>query len=356
MIALDEFFLTIVVPVYNVERYLAECLDSLLNQTVMRHKIIVVNDGSPDSSGQIAQEYARRYPRWIRYVEQENNGQGAALNTGLALVDTQFVTFLDSDDWQDRMFVETLADALTKVNEAPDLIFTLPWIYDSASKRIVEWYDKETLEKIFYPNDGDDTISIVTNAQKTPELYALEPSACRRIYRMTFLRQHAFRFPTGVKWEDVRPHFELLHKAESCFAMRSTGFVYRINTGEQTTSGSSITRMDMIPVFRETVDMALRERWEPNEIAYILRMLLNFTTWTIDVTNREYLPLFLKGMHELFKSIPFKYFKIYFCVCSPARRKEMAKTLLLRSPFYGLLADYWLKGRIGRIVRKVVKK
>ena len=91
-------FLTVVVPVYNVEKYLEDCLDSLLSQTVTDHKIIVVNDGSKDSSGEIAKEYAEKHPEMIQYVEQKNQGLGAARNTGLALVETEYVAFLDSDD------------------------------------------------------------------------------------------------------------------------------------------------------------------------------------------------------------------------------------------------------------------
>lgn len=69
--------LTVVVPAYNVEKYLEECLDSLLNQTEMDHKIIIINDGSKDLTGEIAKWYAEKYKDLIFYVEQENQGLGA---------------------------------------------------------------------------------------------------------------------------------------------------------------------------------------------------------------------------------------------------------------------------------------
>ena len=78
-----EPLLTIVVPAYNVEKYLAECLDSLINQTMMNHKIIVVNDGSTDGTDEICHSYADKYPQLITYISQKNNGQGGARNTGL---------------------------------------------------------------------------------------------------------------------------------------------------------------------------------------------------------------------------------------------------------------------------------
>lgn len=357
MVTLENEFLTIVVPVYNVENYLAECLDSLVGQTVQRHKVIVVNDGTKDSSGEIAKAYAQKHPDLIQYVEQENQGLGAARNTGLKLVNTQFVTFLDSDDWQNRKFVEVLAHALGQAEDAPDLIYTLPWIYDNASKRVLRWYDKGILEDAFYPHGKDENVpSVVLNTRTNPWLYALEPNACRKVYRTEFLRQNDFFFPIGVKWEDIRPHFQLLHRAANCIAVRGTGFFYRINTGGQITAGGGVSRMDMIPVFRETVDMALQEHWDAIEIAFILRMLVSYTDWCIHVTNREYMLPFLKGMHELFKSIPYSYFKTYFSVCSPRARGDRRKVFVLRSRFYGILADYWTKGILVKLVKKIVRK
>ena len=349
--------MTIIVPAYNVEKYLEQCLDSLVYQTIMDHRIIVVNDGSTDNTAEIIKKYINEYPELISWIDQENKGLGAARNRGLRLVETPFVTCIDSDDWQDQMFVERIKNVVNKYDEQPDIIFTLPWLYDSVTHQVTEWYDKDTFEKIFFPNsEKEDKMSIVTNARENKFLYELEASTNRRIYRTEFLHKIGFSYTEGKKWEDVKPHFHAIHHADRCIALKNTGFFYRVNTGGQITSGGGKSRLDIIPVFRDTLDMAFTEGWNEIEIAYILRMLWNFTTWSIDVTNTEYIGSLLKNLHELFNSIPYKNFKIYFKTCSPHRRKEMVKTWLLKSPFYNILKDYRVREYGVRIIRKLKRR
>lgn len=356
--SLTKPLLTFIVPAYNVGKYLAECLDSLLNQTVKDHQVIVVNDGSTDHTKEIAQRYAAQYPEMIRYVEQENQGLGAARNTGLAMADTQYVTFLDSDDWQDCLFMEKLKRELNRQEEKPDIVFTLPWIYDAVTHQVLAWYDKQLLEQLFYPNGGDENVpSHVVNVkmERGLELYKLEASSCRRVYLTEFLKRIRFQFPIGVKWEDVQPHFNALHHARRCIAVKGTGFFYRVNTGGQITSGSGSSRLDLVPVFRNTLNMAIQEGWPEAEIAYIIRMLWGFTTWSVSVTNSEVIGPLLADMHNFYRSVPSRYFRKYCCMCSISQRRDRVIIALLRSPFYRLLEDYRTRKRawefLGRMNR-----
>lgn len=350
--------LTFIVPAYNVDKYLAECLDSLLDQTVRDHQVIIVNDGSTDHTNEIAQRYAAAYPELIRYVEQENQGLGAARNAGLAMVDTQYVTFLDSDDWQDCLFMEKLKRELDRQEEAADIIFTLPWIYDSVTHQVQEWYDKLSMERLFYPNGGDENVpSYVMNVKMEQGLglYELEASSCRRVYRTEFLKQIHFQFPVGVKWEDVQPHFHAIHHARRCIAVRSTGFFYRVNTGGQITSGGGRTRLDLVPVFRSTLEMAMKEGWPEMEIAYIIRMLWSFTTWSISVTNAEVIGPLLAELHKFYKTVPNRHFRKYCSMCAISGRRDRVLIAFMKSPFYRLLEDYRIRKRawefLGRMNR-----
>lgn len=105
--------ITVIVPVYNVENYLEKCLDSLINQTYKNLEIIVINDGSIDNSGEICQEYAQKDNR-IVYIEKENGGQAEARNIGLDRMTGSYVTFVDSDDWVEVDYVETLYKKITE--------------------------------------------------------------------------------------------------------------------------------------------------------------------------------------------------------------------------------------------------
>ena len=99
---------SVIIPVYNVENYLRKCLDSLVNQTLKDIEIIVVNDGSPDNSQTIIDEYVKKYPKKVVSVIQENGGQGAARNTGLLHATGEYTGYVDSDDYVEKNMYEEL--------------------------------------------------------------------------------------------------------------------------------------------------------------------------------------------------------------------------------------------------------
>ena len=333
-------YLTIIVPAYNVEEYIGQCLDSLTNQTELAHKVLVVNDGSTDSTGKIVKDYAKKYPDLIQVIEQENKGLGAARNIGLRNVDTPFVTFLDSDDWQDPQFVEKVRIVLEKQEETPDIIFTLPWNFDSGCNCVRDWKDRPLMEYLFFRISTRHGDSQILNARMDRSLYALEPSTNRRVYKTAFLKRIDLHFTEGRKWEDVVPHFIAIHNADRCIGIRDTGFYYRINTGKQITSGGGKSRLDVIPVYQEILNRATEEQWAPDEIAYIIRMMMDFCKWSIEVTNAEYIKPLLSALHVFFKSIPYSYFKSYLAVCPLDYRNDWLIFKVLRSPFYNMLKDY----------------
>ena len=106
---------SIIVPIYNVENYLRQCLDSILSQTYQNFECLLINDGSPDHSADICREYVEKDSRF-RYFEKENGGVSSARNLGIERSKGQYITFIDSDDWVDSDYVETLYDELIKEN------------------------------------------------------------------------------------------------------------------------------------------------------------------------------------------------------------------------------------------------
>lgn len=112
-----KLFCSIIVPVYNSEGYLNKCIDSILNQDFDNYELILINDGSIDSSGFICEEYAKKNTK-IRYIKQENQGHTIARNNGLAIAKGEYVIFVDSDDWIEP---NLLSDCYSKVKEHGDL-------------------------------------------------------------------------------------------------------------------------------------------------------------------------------------------------------------------------------------------
>ena len=103
--------ISIVVPVYNVEKYITRCLDSILNQTYTNFELILINDGSTDSSGKICEDYQSRESR-ITVLNQENQGLSAARNEGIEIAQGKYITFIDSDDYVYPKYLEKLLNAI----------------------------------------------------------------------------------------------------------------------------------------------------------------------------------------------------------------------------------------------------
>lgn len=110
---------SVIIPVYNAEKYLRECIDSVLAQTFVDFEVLLINDGSTDGSGKICDEYAKKDKR-IKVFHQENGGVSSARNLGLDNAKGEWITFVDSDDWIGENYFKCLSDSF---NEKVDLIF-----------------------------------------------------------------------------------------------------------------------------------------------------------------------------------------------------------------------------------------
>lgn len=114
---MKEIILSIILPIYNVEKYISNCLESLLDNLYDNYEIIIINDGTRDKSIEICREYQKNYNN-IKIVEQSNQGVSVARNTGLENATGEYVTFIDSDDWVDRNYLDII---FSMIKEKPDI-------------------------------------------------------------------------------------------------------------------------------------------------------------------------------------------------------------------------------------------
>ena len=131
----DKIKVSVIVPVYNVEKYLRECLNFLVNQTLKEIEIICINDGSEDSSLEILNEYASKDSRFV-IINQENSGQSVARNKGLDIAKGEYIGFVDSDDWVDLNFFENLYSEAVKNNSDIAAASIRKVIYDKLDKSL----------------------------------------------------------------------------------------------------------------------------------------------------------------------------------------------------------------------------
>ena len=370
---------SVIVPIYNVEKYLAQCLDSLLAQTERGFRVVLVNDGSTDGSGQIARGYAEKYPELFTYYEQENKGLGAARNAGLDLVETPYVNFLDSDDW----WKPRCAEAVTRCIKAtdPDLVFTFPTVRDEVSKEYYDWRDNEYVEEIFSgeegvqasagtntaePGAGDaepdaaqttadkpgaDAMRRVISPADEPRIFGTEASVCRLFIRTQILHDHGFSFPEGIKWEDVPPHFQIISWCPRCVMCRDAGFVYRVNSGGQITAGGGAARLDIVRAYSLAVGWAEGAGASGAVKAYIFDMLVNFIQWFLRETDAETYPVLVDRLHSFLREIPGEYCGEWKKQLQPGRKRR-AIIAGLTSPFYKIMKDPVRYDFIKRLVKK----
>lgn len=180
---------SIIVPVYNVEQYLARCLDSLLSQTLKDIEIICINDGSSDGSPDILRDYRKRDKRII-VINQKNAGLSAARNAGIAKARAEFIMCCDSDDWFEPTMCEIMYCVITE-NNVDIAVCGINIIYETASHLRQSDDDYYRLKYV-----GKRSVS-------RRLVYDTDVSAWNKIYRKSILEEFHIEYPVGLFYEDA---------------------------------------------------------------------------------------------------------------------------------------------------------
>lgn len=209
----DQPRVTVVVPVYEVEEYLGDCLASIAAQTAIDDlRVVIVDDGSTDRSGEIADEFAQQHPDRVLVIHQDNRGLGAARNRGLDAVDTEFVAFLDSDDLLPVDAVASLLAAMVLNPEADVAVGRM-----ATFPKVTDWPWLVHL-------DGPGVVTAPID--DVPELIH-SPSACNKLFRVSLVTERGLRFGEGVHFEDVPFVLPLLLESRSIALVPTLVYLYR---------------------------------------------------------------------------------------------------------------------------------
>ena len=193
---------SVIVPAYNVEKYLPRCLDSLAAQTFAFVEIIVVDDGSTDSTLEIAKSYAEGNARF-KVVHRDNGGLSAARNSGLAVATGKYVGFVDGDDYVDRAMFETMSNLLEKDTAAEIAVCGAKVEFSYPVDAKTEAYAQKYFE---LPREGGADLDAKL-------VHDITSSVCTKLYRRSFLRDNGIRFPEGMENEDEVFFFFTMGKA-----------------------------------------------------------------------------------------------------------------------------------------------
>lgn len=180
-----EYKVSVIVPVYKVERYLKRCLDSLVCQSLDELQIIVVNDGSPDQSQSIINEFVQRFPNRVFSYEKPNGGLSDARNFGMQFTSGQYIGFIDSDDYVETQMFEKMYNAA--VEEDADLV---------VCDILYEWENEE--RTMFVPG-----IRPCKNIPIQKAAFLSPLFAWNKLYRSDVFKQHSLKYPVGLWFEDI---------------------------------------------------------------------------------------------------------------------------------------------------------
>lgn len=238
---------SIIVPVYNTQRFLPLCLKSLINQTFDNFEIICVNDGSPDDSEKLLQEYAEKDAR-ITVISQKNKGLGGARNTGIRAAKGEYLLFVDSDDWLSLGTLEKIKETIDQ-NRADIGMFGFYEFLDQTMQiRVADYL------KLF---DGKDLCTCKEIADK---MYA---SQCvwNKFYKRSFFIDNNLFFAENVYFEDLSVHTKAMVKAASIAFCRHNLYYYRIRGNSIMQSEYSHKKIDdLIYAFSGTIRWLKREK------------------------------------------------------------------------------------------------
>ncbi|MBQ5823851.1 MAG: glycosyltransferase family 2 protein [Clostridia bacterium] len=232
--------ISIIVPVYNVEKYIHQCVDSIINQTYTNLEIILVDDGSPDNCGRICDEYAAKDSR-IKVIHQANQGLSAARNAGVALSNAEWISFVDSDDIIHPQAIELMFSALKKEKA------------DISTAHMTNFEDGNIPDSFYSKFSEKYTINEV-NEEFLSEIFpdSRYHSACNRIINKKFLIE--FPFEVGRYHEDSPVISKILYFSQRMVIVPYELYFYRNNQNSITRTNFTLKNLDLLWAWEQQIE------------------------------------------------------------------------------------------------------
>lgn len=262
---------SIIVPVYNVEKYISKCIESIINQTYKNFELIIVNDGSPDNSQKIIDKYVKKDKR-IKSFIKENGGLSDARNYGLKYTTGDYLLFVDSDDSIEMKLLEKINSSLSK--DKVDILRFECALYNEENVKI------QSCSGSNYQNKDVDTCiqELITRKYVEPAwLYC---------YNIKFWRENNFKYQEGKIHEDFGLTPLILYKAKTISSIDYSGYKYLIRDGSITNSSNySKTKKAVYDMLEQ--GKILNKLLEYEEDSIKKKAILNYINESLILKSRE---------------------------------------------------------------------
>lgn len=259
--------ISIVVPVYNSEKYLEKCLQSVMNQTFQNFELLLVNDGSTDNSQNIIDSYKAIYKERIKSYIQKNSGQSSARNLALNYINGEYVTFLDSDDYLDRDYLEVLYKT-AKENHS-DVVL-------SGQKKVDE--------------EGKVRIIIKYDVDKYPDCILRRLNFSGKLYRADYLKKHNMKFAEGKIYEDNPFNFKMIFLAKNLKILSYVGYNQVGHFGSTTSKKIDEKKLPLKEI-EDSIKYIMTNKEDLNDYAVFEYTVLSFFTYFIFQANKKHMYL-----------------------------------------------------------------
>lgn len=317
---------SVIIPVYNTEDYLKECIESLVNQTLREIEILIVNDGSTDSSLEIMKEFKNKYPNIIKIFDKVNGGQASARNYALPFAQGEYLGFVDSDDWVDSTMYEEMYEKAEK--EDADIV-------------ICDMVDHFPDRTVCYPSS------------RFENKFKVTPSACNKLFKRSLVKEDVF--PVGLWYEDFEFTTMQLMKTD-CISVIHKG-LYHCHCREVSTmyNNNSEKNQDILVVLEHLVEYVEKNGWYEKyknvlEYLYIDHVLITSINRVQKQTNEKKKIV----INNLRKEVLKKYNSFY--KDDAFREMPKKRQIIALLNVYGLCSMSMMLLKITEIIKNNIRK
>lgn len=298
---------SIIVPIYNTEKYLDKCITSLINQTFSDIEILLINDGSTDNSENIVNNYSDER---IRYVNKENGGYGSVLELGIKEAKSKYFLICDSDDYLKENCVEVLYNKANEYN-LDIVVGSKELVYIDNNEKV---YSDSKIENVCPTIKEDKTYDNIT------DFYFLEPSPHSKLFKVELAQD--VNFPHKVSYTDYLLYSLCLEKAKRVMYLKDDLSCYLVNRpGNSTTDVKPKVFNDYYVVIRSVFEQMNSEVMYARQYIHFRYVLSLFNNTSIDVKKQyfdKYMELYkilIENRNKVLKYLPQKSFKTNIVLC-----------------------------------------
>jgi glycosyltransferase involved in cell wall biosynthesis len=265
----DEIHVSVIVPAFNMELFIEQCLRSLFDQTLDGLEVIVVDDGSTDRTRAVVESLTPPEGKFLRLVSKPNGGLSSARNAGIRAAHGRWIGFVDADDWVASTMYSVLSSRADRAGA--DLAIARGLLVDPVSGAQHPFQDILRWNEVIAAHGSH------LNPRNCPDLFTLDTSACRRVYRRSFLENIRFSFRDGTLFEDVIANYQLLFRTNSVVLIDEALYFYRVGHPGRITARKDHALLDILIVLNIVID----ELWKHSAGAELWANFIFFQSWVM---------------------------------------------------------------------------